>query len=189
MQYRDCKDLYNYIVKALELSEDVAYNLSSVARKSLIVPELQTAIQNGLGVSKARKVIHVLTPENQSIWIKRAETLSCRKLEAEVAKASPLLAVAERMRFVGEDRLELKMGISEALQEKLLRIQDLESQRLSKAVSLEESLEAMVVLFLEKNDPLEKPNEYSRKNHLPSSQDGKLISIRQTLQITRLFLL
>ena len=61
LQYQDCTDLYKYIVKVLELSEDVAYNLSSVAKKSLLVPQLQTAIQNGLGVSKARKAIHVLS--------------------------------------------------------------------------------------------------------------------------------
>ena len=122
LQYPDCTDLYKYIVNVLELSEDVAYNLSSVAKKSLVVHKPRTAIQNGLGVSKARKVIHVLTPENQNVWIKKAETLSCRKLEAEVAKACPSQTVVERIRFVGEDWLELELGISEALREKLIRI-------------------------------------------------------------------
>lgn len=72
-------------------------------------------------------------------------------------------AVAERMRFVGEDRLELKLGISEALRENLIRIQDLNSQRLGRAMSLEESLEAMAELFLEKNDPVRKAERVLKK--------------------------
>ena len=38
-------------------------------------------------------------------------------------------AVPERMKFVAKDRLEMRIGISKALQEKVKRVQDLEAQR------------------------------------------------------------
>ena len=122
-------------------------------------PVLHSAIQSGsLSVSKARKIAPVLTLENQVEWVEKAKTLPTRKLEEEVAGVAPREATPERMKFVTEDRLELRLGISKALQEKLKRVQDLEAQRMGRAVSFEETLDALVDLYLE----VERSGETSR---------------------------
>ena len=58
-----------------------------------------------------------------------AVELPQKKLEQEVAKACPKTATPEKMKFVSEDRLNLQLGISSALSQKLKRAQDLESQK------------------------------------------------------------
>ena len=149
--------LFNYCVEALGLSESVAYNFVTVARKAREVPVLQSAIQNGsLSVSKARKIAPVLTLANQEEWVEKAKMLPTRKLEEEVARVAPREATPERMRFVAEDRLELRLGVSKALQEKLKRVQDLEAQRTGRAVGFEETLDALVDIYLESKDPVKR---------------------------------
>ena len=82
--------------------------------------------------------------------------MSTRKLEEEVARVAPREAVPERMRFVAEDRLELRLGISKSLREKLERVRDLESQRTANPVSLEETLAALLDVYLESKDPVKR---------------------------------
>lgn len=156
--------LFNYCVGALGLSESVTANFVTVARKAREVPVLQAAIQNGsLSVSKARKIAPVLTRANQAEWIERAQALSSRKLEAEVARVAPREAVPERMKPIAEDRIELRLGISKSTQEKLRRVQDLESQRTASAVRLEETLGALLDLYLEAKDPVKKADRVLKK--------------------------
>ena len=104
--------LFNYLIHALGLSESVAANFITVSRKAKEIPMLQTAIAEGaLSVSKARKITPVLTLENQSEWIEKAKTLPQRQLEQEVARELPREDVPERLRFITESRLELRVGI------------------------------------------------------------------------------
>ena len=66
-----------YAVHDLKLSESVALNFINVARKSVQVPELKAEIEAGsFCVSKARKIVSVITPENKTDWIEKAKTLS-----------------------------------------------------------------------------------------------------------------
>src|SRR5947208_1705915 len=52
--------LFDYSVKALGLTESVAYGFISVARKSRAIPQLKEAISRGdLTVSKATKITSV----------------------------------------------------------------------------------------------------------------------------------
>lgn len=77
--------LFQYAVSSLGLSEAVAYNAIAVARKMREVPELEAQVSE-IGISKVRKIVSVLTAENQSEWILKAKTLSSRALEKEVVK-------------------------------------------------------------------------------------------------------
>lgn len=82
--------LFSYAVNALKLSESTALNFINVARKAVQVPALKEAIQQGnLSVCKARKIVPVLTTQNQAEWIEKAKTLPTRKLEKEIAKVAP----------------------------------------------------------------------------------------------------
>jgi 5-methylcytosine-specific restriction endonuclease McrA len=149
--------LFVYAVQALGLSEAVAYNAITVARKAREVPALQEQIRAGkIGISKAKKIASVLTLANQSEWLDKAATLSSRQIEKEVAKASPREAAPESARYVSEKRLELRLGIEEAQLSRLRRAQDRVSQSQGRAVSLEETLQIAVDFYLNAKDPLEK---------------------------------
>ena len=156
--------LFSYCVQALGLSESVTANFVTVARKAREIPALQSAIEDGiLSVSKARKITPVLNFENQREWIEKAKILSTRKLEEEVAREAPREAAPERMRVISQDRVDLRLGISKAAQEKLRRAQDLESQRTARAASLEETLEALLEVYLEAKDPVRRAERVTRK--------------------------
>jgi hypothetical protein len=164
--FRDygCASLYEYCVQFLNLSESTSYNLINVARKAKVVPELKIAIASGeLSVSKARKIIPVLTPNNHTDWITLAKTKSLRLVEKAVAQAQPQLAITESVKYRSEDRLEFKLGISEALLEKLERVVDLESQRTSRPCSREDAIMAALDVYIEKLDPLKKAERLCKK--------------------------
>jgi len=129
--------LFEYGVKALGLSEANTYAFIQVARAAREVPALKAAIQTGnLTVSKAKRIAPVITRENQEDWIAKAQTLSKASLEKEIARSNPEIEVTERSRYVTTERLELKLGVSEALLEKLKRIQDILSQKMQAPASL-----------------------------------------------------
>jgi hypothetical protein len=152
--------LYQYATTKMGLSEDVASNFILAARKSKLIPILRQAIQDGsISVNKVRKAASVLTPENQEKWpewVNKMKTLSSKSLEREVAKENPKAAVSERTQYVSGDRLELRIGISQAMFEKIKKVQDLQSKRLGKSVSIEEAFEASVDVYLEAKDPVKR---------------------------------
>src|SRR5262249_44556814 len=135
------KSLYDY-ARSLGLSESVTYNLITIARKSVEVPKLQEMIASQeITVSNARMVATVITKENQDQWLEAAANLSKRELEKEIATAKPESApVPERTRYVTSERMELKLGISQELEKKLRRAQDLVSSKTKRSVTLEETL-------------------------------------------------
>src|SRR5258708_6872224 len=81
---RGHSSLFAYALQDLKLSPAVTANAITVARKARVVPELKASIEEGsLGISVARKICSVLTPENQSEWLTKAKSLTCRQLEKE----------------------------------------------------------------------------------------------------------
>lgn len=149
--------LFSYAVSELKLSESAALNLINVARKAVQIPALKTEIQAGnLSVCKARKIVPVLTLQNQAEWIEKAKTLPTRKLEKEIARVAPQAAVPDRMRYVTESRIALTVALDEKTMGAIKRTQDLESQKQNRPVTLEETFATLSTFYLEKNDPLEK---------------------------------
>src|SRR5438552_3738749 len=70
----ECKDLYEYATRILGHSRDVAYTFIRLARVSKKIPELKEKIESeAIPVSQARMVAPILTPENQSFWLEKAE--------------------------------------------------------------------------------------------------------------------
>jgi HNH endonuclease len=147
--------LFTYAVSALGLSEAVAYNSIAVARKMREVPELRAQVEE-IGVSKAKKIVSVLTKENQMEWLARAKTLSSRALEKQVAKMNPQAATPELTKYVSAERLDLRLGIDEELLGQLRRAQDQVSQSMGKPASLEDTLRAALAFYLRHKDPVEK---------------------------------
>lgn len=164
-----CSSLHDYARTYLKLSDDVAWTLIKIARLSVEVPTLKFEIQKGeITTSNARliapvleKVLQTERTENQrneavSELLRDAKNLSKRELERKVVAQNPELSVRESVRFVASERLKLTVGVSEEILEDLKRVQDLESQRLGRAVSLEEAIRSTAKAYLYKNDPLEK---------------------------------
>jgi hypothetical protein len=164
--------LFQYVVSELGLSENVAYNLITVARKAREVPSLKAELESGaITLSNARRIAPVLTPENQAQWIEKAKTLSNRRLEKEIAKVRPEVATPERARYVSENRMKLELGLSESEMLRLRTAQDLVAQSRGRPVTLEETLEALVGEFLKKRDPLERARRVvARKGTGPSAK-------------------
>src|ERR1700761_4664366 len=64
------KSLARYAVDALKLSKNVAYTFCDIAKKARDVPKLYELIRNGdLTVSNARRIVPILTIENQEKWL------------------------------------------------------------------------------------------------------------------------
>jgi hypothetical protein len=112
----------------------------------------------------------VLTQKNQSEWLAAAASLSKRALEKEIAKTFPEMQVQESAKYVSEKRIELKLGISEELHEKLQRVQELVSSQSGKAVKMEDALQAALEFYIEKMDPQKKAERAQMKLAQPSSQ-------------------
>jgi hypothetical protein len=174
--------LFDYALKALKLSEACAFNLITVSRKSRLIPELKEAVVSGqLSISKARKITPVLTKENSAVWIEKAISLPKAKLEKEVAALHPQTLTVEKMHYVSQNRLELKLGLDEKTLKKLKRVQDLLSQKNKCAASFEEAIEAMVEVYLERNDPVLKAKRCLKKR----SQDPIQKPVPGQMQIPR----
>jgi hypothetical protein len=89
---------------------------------------------------------------------------------------NPKEATPERTKYVSENRLELKMGISQEMFEEFKRVQDLESKRTSKTASMEETLHALLKVYLDVKDPMKRAERIlsvpGRVNQLSRSTKG-----------------
>jgi hypothetical protein len=149
--------LFQYAVQLLGLSEPVAYGFISVTRKVQIVPSLGEEIRiERLTVAKASRFVSALTVENGSELIAFAQNHSIRELDFEVARRNPKKDVGESARPISEDRVSLKLTISRQTLCGLKRVRLLIGAGQSQLPTMEQALDAMVELYLAKNDPLEK---------------------------------
>lgn len=149
--------LWSYVTQGLKLSESEAGRFISVMRKSRTIPELKSAIRNGeLSVSKAARVISVIEPQTAETWIKKAETLSFREIEKEVAAEKPAKA-KEKTKYLSANTIEVKAVLAEAGERALKRAQDILSKKQGKSLTLGEVIEKLANLYLEKSDPLQQP--------------------------------
>ena len=80
---------YHYCIHNLKLTRAVSYSIQAVARKSRAVPELLLAMQEGISLSTANKLVSQITPENQAMWIAKTKTLPQPDLEFELRIANP----------------------------------------------------------------------------------------------------
>ena len=81
---------WEYAVRRLGFTDDLAYRYVNVAQAAIKVPELKQAIDKGdVSASNARRIARVITPQTSSEWIEKAATMSTHRLEREVVKVSP----------------------------------------------------------------------------------------------------
>jgi 5-methylcytosine-specific restriction endonuclease McrA len=159
------KNLHQYATVALKLSRDQAYNFVYVARKAAQIDRLHTALMNKeITLSKAKKIGSVISEENAEKWIDCAKRLSQKSLEGVVAKINPRSVIQEGTRFIADNTFELRVAISSQTEFRLKRVQDIICQKERRAVSFEETLQAMATLYIGKNDPVVKAAKVLKKN-------------------------
>ena len=182
-RYFECTSLFEYCVKILKLDPGVVYAFTTVAKKMTEVPELRTQIQEGtINVSTARRITPVLTSSNKQVWFQKAQDLTVRKLEKEVARVNPKMETKEKASYLNSKRIKLELGLSETSMLKLRQVQDLESQRQKRRISLEETLESMIEFFISKRDPVEKAKRAKIRGTTQDSQaDQMKTATRQDL--------
>ena len=122
---KGCSSLFQYCVRELSLSENVAYNLITVSRKSREVPELKAALTQGtITLTNAKRIAPVLNAQNKFEWLKKASELSHRELEKEIVRVRPEAATPERVTYVTPTRVNLSVGLSEKGLARVRRAQD-----------------------------------------------------------------
>ncbi len=165
--------LFHYVTQELKISESVAYNLITVSRKAREVPALKSAIQNQqITLSNARKLTPILNQTNQEHWISKAQTLSSRQLEKEIARENPKLATPEKVTYATAERVQLTLGLSEKDMLQLRRVQDLLCKARQSPVTLEDTLVAMTEEFLTRKDPIKKAKRViAKKGSIPTPSD------------------
>ncbi len=90
--------LYDYALKELKLSDDIAATLIRLARKSKEIPLLKEKIQTReIPISHAKAIAPILTPTNQAEWLDKAAQLSKRELEKEIFAQFPSEDEQERV--------------------------------------------------------------------------------------------
>ncbi len=177
--------LYEYVNQGLGLSESVSYSLINVSRKSMAVPELKSAIQQGsLSISQAKRITSVITSVNASALIAKAKVMTQKEIEKEVARINPKAAVPERARYISETRVELRLSLKEDIMKNLRRIQDLECQRTKTTCDLEKTLEVIIDDYIQKHDPVKKSEKILHKLSLrtvnSNANENRQIQIRNT---------
>ncbi|MFN7906077.1 MAG: HNH endonuclease, partial [Pseudobdellovibrionaceae bacterium] len=157
--YFNCNSLFEYAVRKLHLSREVASIYNKIAKKALIIPGFKEQIKSGsISVSNANRICSVITPENKEKWFMLAQG-SKLQLEKAVALASPKTAIRERAiaRNIGDHvQMEIRFGTSEKNYDDLKRAQDILSQKLQRGATMDDVYSSALQLFLDKNDPLRK---------------------------------
>jgi len=147
--------LFQYASQILGLSEATAYSFISVSKKSAQIPQLKLALkEQTLSVCKASRIVPALNRSNAVQLIKFAATHSKRDVEAEVARLNPQMARRETARPVSPDQFEVRVSLSRAEYEYLLRARELRAQRTSKNPELGETIGVALKEYVERHDPI-----------------------------------
>jgi 5-methylcytosine-specific restriction endonuclease McrA len=156
--------LLDYCRHALGLSEDIALTFMSIARKSIEVPKIKTLIDEGkIHTTNAKKVSRVLNQSNQELWLEKAEALSSRELEKEIARLEPDKAKKEFIKPITKTTSRMILDMGQDVEDLLRHVQDLLSKKFQKAVTLEETLKYLGEDFVRRHDPVIKAQRNANK--------------------------
>jgi hypothetical protein len=101
------------------------------------------------------------------LWI----ALSKNQLEKALATEFPKQAVDEKATYVTGKRLKLQFGVSEELYLKYQRAQQLVSTKQGKSADLEATLEALLEIFLDREDPVRIAERVMQKKKAKEEKD------------------
>lgn len=149
--------IFEYCEKVLQFSRAQCFYFKSVAEKSEEVPEIiEAIIQGELTLSQARRIVPVVSKDNSKHWIDQARNLSQVELERKVSESNPHKHVKEKIRPIAIDTSELRVAVDRETERNLRALQDILSQKLRRAATLQETMAWMSKVCREKFDPIEK---------------------------------
>jgi hypothetical protein len=161
----ECPSLWQYCLKYLDLDEYETGTLINVARKAVDIPELKVAVEQGkIQLSKARRIVPVLTERNKTEWLSKAQTLTKKELEREVAAASPKHATVESAKYVSHERVQFQCGLDHKVHQEFLRVRDLVSQNQQGHADTEETLKELIRFYRKHKDPVLKAERAHSRN-------------------------
>jgi hypothetical protein len=159
------RSLTSFCVKALKFPVAQSLTYVMVARKATECDKLQKALRvKEISPATARKILSVLTPENQEHWINLAMTLTTRNLEKEISKISPKDARPDQTKYVGKDTLRYEVNVSEGTDQDFKRAKELICEKMGRSVSFDEVLGLLAKEYLERRDPVRKAQRALQKN-------------------------
>ena len=157
-------NVFEYCLEELKFSREQSYYYQKVVEKAETVPEIREAIVQGeITFSQARRIVTVITPENKSEWIQKAIALPQIQLEREVTANNPRAFTKERIRPMTRELSELKTPVDLETEKDLKVLQDVLSQKLGKAASLQDLVKWMATVCREKFDPQRKALRASKR--------------------------
>jgi len=182
--------MHEYCVQRLKLSDSRAYELINVSRTCTKVPQVKAAIEAGVvSISAVKRIGSVVTKDNADLWLEQASTLRQKDLERAVATVNPREAVKEQVKPISEKRSMLMVGISLELEKKLGRVRELVAQNTAKPCNLEQALEQMAAVFLERKDPVQRAERITQKKLIKKPKSTSLSnaagSVKKTVQKAR----
>jgi 5-methylcytosine-specific restriction endonuclease McrA len=159
------RSLTSFCVQALKFPVAQSLTYVMVARKAVECDKLQEALRKQeISPATARKILSVLTPENQEHWLNLSMTLTTRNLEKEISKISPKDARPDQMRYVGKDTLRYEVNVSEGADQDFRRAKELICEKMGRGVSFDEVLGLLAREYVERRDPMRKAQRAIQKN-------------------------
>ena len=162
----DQTSVYNYCRNNLKLTRAISYSYQAVSRKVRKVPELLTAMQEGLSLSFANKLVSQITPENQAMWIEKALTLEQADLGFELRAADPRRRRATKKEAINKTHSRMSIDIANTTLTLLIRAQELLD------VPEEEVLHKALETLLEKIDPVRKADRAMKKRNSAAAESN-----------------
>jgi hypothetical protein len=147
--------IFDYCERALRFSRAQSYYFKSVAEKSMEVPEIRAAIQQGeLTLSEARRIVPVVTRKNFQEWKERAQTLPQVELERAVTQVNPAARRVDKIKPVTPELAELRASVDSATEQNIKALQDLLSQKTGRAASISDVIKWATQVCRQKHDPM-----------------------------------
>lgn len=176
------RSLFVYATDICGLSEALAYTFSSLARKSNQHPELDSAIKSGgLSVSKASRLVSVISKANATSIIEFAKNHSFREIDREVRRINPKAAEPQRISPLAEtvDLLHCPIEIETA--QLIRRAQAIVSQNRREHQDLSRTIHQVFQDFVSRHDPVEKAKRIKLRKanrEIVSNRDSLKVSVR-----------
>ena len=159
-------------MRELGLTDSVAGMCVAVARKAVLIPQLQNAITSRrMSLSLASRIARCITLENATEVIAFALTHTSRETDEECARICPRPDAGDGAKPTGDKRIKLTVTVSRDAYDKIRRVQSLEAQ-CGRDNGLAQALEVAAEEYLERRDPVRKAARAQAKAAKPAAEAG-----------------
>ncbi|MBI3296039.1 MAG: HNH endonuclease [Deltaproteobacteria bacterium] len=172
----------SYCVGPLGLSDFQAYSLVGIARKSRECPQILHQIDQGsLSVSNATLLLKVIGKSNQEELLGLATQLTKRGLEFELKKRFPGKQ-REITRPICSTHSEVTLSVPHELLTALKNLQNIDSSKRKRCLTLAETLQGMTEECTAKHDPIARAMRSVARKRKASPPERPVATVVQPYQ-------